>query len=129
MPGTNLRFGWDPIAGLVPGVGDLLTAVLSCAILIEAHRSRVPRVVQLRMLFNTALDLALGVVPVVGDVGDFVWKSNARNFALLERHALAPTRPSLADWIFVGAVLLVLALVALAPLLVMYWLYLSLAAR
>ena len=129
MPGTNLRFGWDPIAGLVPGLGDLLTAILSCAILVEAHRSRVPRVVQLRMLFNTALDLALGIVPVVGDVGDFVWKSNARNFALLERHAISPTKPSVGDWIFVSAVLLMLALVALFPLVVVYWLYLSLAAR
>ena len=48
---------------------------------------RVPRVVQLRMLLNVAIDLIVGVVPVVGDVADVVWKSNAKNFALLERHA------------------------------------------
>ena len=129
MPGTNLRFGWDPIIGLVPGLGDLLTALFSCAILIEAHRSRVPRVIQVRMLFNTAFDLALGIVPVVGDVGDLVWKSSAKNFALLERHATTPARPSIGDWVFVGSVLTVLALVAVLPLVVVYWLYLSLTAR
>src|SRR6476646_460709 len=52
VPGTNFRFGWDPIIGLIPWIGDLITAMMSCAIVIQAHQMRMPRVVQLRMLFN-----------------------------------------------------------------------------
>ena len=40
VPGTNLRFGWDPLIGLVPWVGDLLTALMSGAIVLQAHQMR-----------------------------------------------------------------------------------------
>src|SRR5687767_4095150 len=89
VPGTSVRFGWDPIVGLVPWAGDLLTAVMAGAIVIQAHRFGVPRVVQLRMLINVGIDLLLGVVPFVGDAADVFWKANAKNMALLERHAAA----------------------------------------
>jgi hypothetical protein len=72
VPGTNIRFGWDPVIGLVPWAGDLLTALLSCAIIVQAHQMRVPRIVQLRMVMNVAIDLLVGAVPVVGDVADVV---------------------------------------------------------
>src|SRR5947209_13955115 len=70
VPGTNLRFGWDPIIGLVPWIGDVLTAVLGSAIVVKAHRLRVPGVVQIRMLLNIGIDVLVGVVPVVGDAAD-----------------------------------------------------------
>jgi hypothetical protein len=123
VPGTNLRFGWDPLIGLVPWAGDVLTAVLSCAIIVQAHHMRVPRVVQLRMLMNVAIDIFVGVVPVVGDLLDFAWKSNTKNMALLEKHA-AQVRPSTAgDWIFVTGVVLAVIAVALVPLFVLYWVF------
>lgn len=123
IPGTNIRFGWDPIVGIVPWAGDLLTALFACGIIVQAHHMRVPKVVQVRMLMNVAIDLVIGVVPVVGDVADAFWKSNTKNFALLERHAgsRGPSRPTAGDWLFlVGVVAAVLAL-ALVPLIVMYW--------
>ena len=129
VPGTSLRFGWDPIIGLVPWVGDLLTAILSCAIIVQGHRMRIPRIVQLRMLVNVGIDLATGIVPVVGDVADFFWKSNAKNFALLERHA-AEVRPATrGDWIFVVGVVGSVIAMALVPLVVLYWIVQSLVAR
>src|SRR3954463_10979348 len=79
VPGTSIRVGWDPIIGLVPWAGDLFTALLSCAIIIHAHQRRLPRVVQLRMLLNVAIDLVIGAVPLVGDAADVFWKSNAMN--------------------------------------------------
>ena len=122
MPGTSIRFGWDPIIGLVPWVGDVLTAVLSGAIILQAHHLRVPRVVQLRMVMNVAIDVLVGAVPVVGDVADAFWKSNAKNFALLERHA-AEVRPAAAgDWLFVGGLIAAVVLIAALPLVVLYWL-------
>ena len=121
MPGTNFRFGWDPIIGIVPWAGDLLTAVLSCAIIVQAHHMRLPRVVQLRMLLNVGIDVIVGVVPLVGDVADAFWKSNTRNLALLERHAAEVRPASPGDWLFVSAVVLAAVVVALLPLVVLYW--------
>jgi hypothetical protein len=123
VPGTNLRFGWDPIVGAVPWLGDLLTTLLSAAMLVQAYRMRIPRIVQLRMLLNTTIDTVMGLVPLVGDVADAFWKSNTRNFALLERHA-AERRPAAAgDWLFVTAVVAVIGALALLPVLVVYGVY------
>jgi hypothetical protein len=121
VPGTNLRFGWDPLIGLVPWIGDLLTAFMSGALVLQAHHMRLPRVVQLRMLGNVAVDLIGGAIPFVGDAADFFWKSNTKNFALLEQHAYEVRPPSAGDWLFVSAILLALLAVALVPLAVMYW--------
>jgi hypothetical protein len=121
VPGTNLRFGWDPLVGLIPWVGDVLTAVFSGAVILQAHHMRVPRVVQLRMLMNVAIDVIAGVIPVVGDLADFAWKSNAKNFALLERHAASAQPATAGDWAFVAGVLALVVVIAVAPLVVLYW--------
>jgi hypothetical protein len=122
VPGTAIRFGWDPLIGLVPWAGDLLTALFSSAIILQAHHLRLPRVVILRMLLNVAIDLVIGVVPLFGDVADVFWKSNTRNFALLELHADEVRPPSASDWLFVLGVIGIIVLIALLPLLVLYWL-------
>jgi hypothetical protein len=122
VPGTSFRFGWDPIIGLVPWVGDLLSALMSCAIVVQAHQMRVPRVVQLRMVLNIGIDVVLGIVPLVGDLADVFWKSNAKNMAILERHAAQPTPTTPGDWVFVALVLAAVVAVAAIPVLVMYWL-------
>ena len=116
VPGTRVRFGWDPILGLIPGLGDLVGPLYSAVILVTAIQLGIPRIVQLRMLLTAMVDVAVGVIPVVGDLFDVVWKANKRNMALLERHAHAPRPPSAADWWFVGVVLACLAFVAAAPI-------------
>ena len=121
VPGTNLRFGWDPLIGLVPWVGDLLTALMSGAIVLQAHQMRIPRLVQLRMLGNVAIDLLAGAIPFLGDAADFFWKSNKKNFALLEQHAYEVRPASAGDWLFVSAILATILAVALVPLALMYW--------
>jgi len=120
VPGTSIRFGWDPVIGLVPWLGDVLTAIFSCAIILQAHHVRVPRVVQMRMVLNVAIDVLVGVVPFVGDVADVFWKSNAKNFALLERHAAAAQPATTSDWLFVIGIIAVIVLIAAVPLVVMY---------
>ena len=121
VPGTRIRFGWDPLVGAVPWLGDALTAVLSCAIVVQAHQMRVPRIVQLRMLINIVIDVAIGIVPFFGDVADVFWKSNARNFALLEHYAGTDRPARRGDWLFVAAVMSTVVLVALLPLLAAVW--------
>jgi hypothetical protein len=129
VPGTSLRFGWDPIIGLIPWAGDLATAVMSCALVMQAHRMRVPRVVQLRMLLNVAIDLGVGIVPFIGDVADVFWKSNTKNLALLERHAGLARPATAGDWVFVMGVIAGIVLIAAVPIIVMYWVMHALFGR
>jgi hypothetical protein len=86
IPGTSWKIGLDPIIGLIPGVGDVIGAVLSGYIVLEAVRAEVPTFTLARMLVNVGMDTLLGSVPALGDVFDAAWKSNAMNVALLERH-------------------------------------------
>ena len=122
VPGTNVRFGWDSIVGLVPGLGDLATALLAGTLIVQAQRMGVPRVVQIRMLLNVGIDLLVGAVPLAGDVADVFWKANTRNMALLDRHAGAIRSSMAADWVFVLAVLGIIAIMALLPFLLLGWL-------
>jgi hypothetical protein len=92
IPGTKWKIGFDPIVGLIPGIGDLIGAVLSGYIILEAARAEVPTLTLIRMLVNVGIDTMLGAVPAVGDVFDAAWKSNMKNVALLERHLAAPAR-------------------------------------
>lgn len=86
IPGTSWRIGLDPIVGLIPGVGDLISAVLSGYIILEAARAQVPTLTLAKMLGNVGVDTLFGAIPALGDVFDATWKSNTRNVALLERH-------------------------------------------
>ncbi len=86
VPGTNFRFGLDGILGLIPGVGDITTSVVSLYAIYLAHQVGASRWTLTRMAGNLALDLTLGALPLVGDVFDFFFKSNRRNVRILEKH-------------------------------------------
>ena len=125
IPGTNLRFGLDPIIGLIPGGGDAAGAVLAAWIVIEAVRLGASRATLLRIAGNVALDAAVGAVPFIGDIFDFAWKANLRNVALLERHLAAPGLAKSADRSFIvlvtfGVFVMVIGLLALG-ILVTVW--------
>ena len=89
IPGTARKIGLDPIIGLIPGVGDLVGAVLSGYIILEAARAEVPTFTLLRMLGNVGIDMLVGAVPALGDLFDAAWKANMKNVALLEQHLVA----------------------------------------
>jgi len=93
IPYTPIRIGIDPIIGVLPVAGDLLTGLASLYVVAEAARLGVPRVVLARMLLNVVLDVALGSVPVLGDLLDVAWRANSRNVALLEGHLDRPGSP------------------------------------
>lgn len=115
VPGTNYRIGLDPIIGLVPWFGDLVSPLFTIALLWLARDLGLPRLVQIRMLINAAIDMLVGIVPIAGDLFDFAWKSNEMNMALLERHAHAERRASAGDWLFVLTVIVVLLGIAAIP--------------
>lgn len=127
VPGTRIRFGFDAIVGLVPGIGDLSAPVFAAFIIASGLRMRVPPVVLARMVLNAALDAMLGLVPFLGDIADVFWKANLRNLALLERHAIPGIPPSPGDYVFVILCLILLVAVAVLPILIVIWLLTSFA--
>jgi Domain of unknown function (DUF4112) len=92
IPGTSYRIGLDGLIGLVPGVGDAVTTLLSLYIVLEARRLGVPLTKLGRMGLNVGVDAVLGAVPLLGDLFDVAWKSNRRNLALLLDHLDADRR-------------------------------------
>ncbi len=87
IPGTNVVMGIDAVLGLVPVIGDAISAMIASYIIWEARRLGAPRWLIARMAMNTTLDTIVGSIPVVGDVFDVAYKSNLKNVALLKRHA------------------------------------------
>src|ERR1700683_3797361 len=67
IPGLGIRFGFDAIIGLIPGLGDILTSLISLYLLPAARRYGVPRATLTRMAFNIAVDTIVGAVPLFGD--------------------------------------------------------------
>jgi hypothetical protein len=122
VPGTDYRIGLDPIIGLIPIVGDLASPLFTIGVLWQGLDLGIPKVVQLRMIGNAAIDALVGAIPVAGDLFDFAWKSNQMNLALLERHAYEEHRASAGDWLFVVTMILLIVVIAAVPFIVAGWL-------
>ena len=90
LPGTGIRFGLDGLLGLLPGVGDSVTALPALYVIARARGLGAPTHVQARMVGNVALDLLIGAIPLVGDLFDFGFKANRRNVELLREHFNLP---------------------------------------
>lgn len=121
VPGTSIRFGIDPIVGLIPGLGDALGGVASAYIILEAALAGAPASVLTRMTVNVAVDTLVGALPLVGDLFDFAWKSNTRNVRLLARHIESPAETRRASFALVALLLaLLVAMAAGAAILVVY---------
>lgn len=111
IPGTSIRIGLDPIVSLIPGVGDLLANLTGSVIVIIAAQLGVPKIVLTRMGINVAINTLLGAVPILGDVISIWYRSNVKNFELLERYVGKQSkRAESKDWLFVIALVVGLLL-------------------
>jgi len=86
VPGTNVSFGLDAAIGLVPVVGDAITAAMGAWLVWEARNLGLPKWKLWRMAGNVVFDTAVGAVPVAGDLFEFVFRSNSRNMKILRGH-------------------------------------------
>lgn len=86
LPFTRFKIGVEAIIGLVPGIGDLAGLAMSSYVLLEAQRAGASGEIKRRMLRNMAIDFVGGLVPVVGDAFDAVFKANTRNTRLLSEY-------------------------------------------
>jgi hypothetical protein len=120
VPGLGWRFGLDPIIGLVPVLGDVVTSVISLYILAVAQHYQIPQSTKLRMGLNIATDYLVGSIPFLGNLFDFAWKANDRNFKLLERHIAAGAqeraKQSVWDWLVIAGIVVLLVGVLIGSL-------------
>lgn len=121
VPGTNIRFGLDPVLSLVPGLGDLASPMFAALLIVQAVRQRVPKVIILRMLANALIDAFLGVVPIAGNVADIFWRANTKNLALVERHARPGQPVAWTDYAFGYALAALFGMVVLVPVVLAIW--------
>jgi len=125
VPGTGgRRFGIDAIIGLVPVVGDLLSGGIGLYVVWRGARMGLPRIVVARMLATSAIDLAVGAIPIIGDAFDLWFKANTRNLERMRRQLEHPERSTRGDW---AAVLVLLGSVVLA-IGVLAWLVVALVS-
>jgi hypothetical protein len=86
IPGINMPVGLDSIVGLVPVIGDAVTAAMGAYIVWEGRNLGMSKWQLWRMAGNVAIDTAIGAIPLVGDAADFVFRSNSRNLRIIKKH-------------------------------------------
>lgn len=117
----GFRFGLDGVVGLIPGLGDAMGAIAGTVILYRAARAGVPKSALLRMAANIGIDAAIGAIPLIGDVFDFVFKASTIN-ARIYRDSLEGRHRTSSDWVFLGGLAVVITLIVIVPFLVLAWL-------
>ena len=86
IPGTKIPFGLDSVIGLVPVLGDVVTAAMGAYMVWEARNLGMSKWQLIRMTANVGIDTAIGAIPLVGDAFDLVWRSNSKNLRIIKKH-------------------------------------------
>lgn len=86
VPGTKVPIGLDSIVGLVPVLGDVVTAAMGAYMVWEARNLGMSKWQLMRMAANVGVDTALGAIPLAGDLFDFIWRSNSKNLRIIKKH-------------------------------------------
>lgn len=85
IPIGRWSIGLDPLLGLLPGIGDLIGALISMLIVMRAVQAGIPRIAVARMMTNIAIDTLVGAIPLFGDAFDFAFKANSKNLRIYEQ--------------------------------------------
>jgi len=102
VPGTRIRFGFEPIIGLIPILGDQATSLMSAALLYRSVQHRLPKIALVRMALNILINGVIGMVPLIGDLFVLWYKPNIRNYRILQRYAGHADAVTKNDWLFVS---------------------------
>lgn len=122
IPGTQIRFGLDPVIGLIPGLGDIVSFAMGSALIIGMVRHGASVRMVLKMLWNLAVDTLIGLFPVLGDIFDVWFKSNRRNYRIFSEFVKEKKKPR-SIWLVLLVVLGGIAgILILLLYLVFFWL-------
>ena len=125
IPGTNIRFGTDAVAGIIPGLGDSAGIIASAVVIARAVRLGARGWTLVRMVVLAIVDAVFGLIPIAGTVFDVAFKANQRNVALLRRHVTDAEQTAVSarrSIIVVGVVMgVAMVLVAVGAIALTYW--------
>lgn len=122
IPGTNIRFGIDPIVGLIPGAGDVLAGGISLYFLIKAALLQAKASVLTRMFTNILLDVLIGSIPVLGEAFDVYWKANLRNARILDELQKHPDKTTTESRLWIWFVVVQFIAILVGIILLIGWL-------
>lgn len=126
IPSTDIRFGIDPIIGLIPGIGDWIGGLASLYFLVYASMLSAKTAVLLRMLANILLDIIIGSIPLLGEIFDVGWKANIKNAELLQDLEQNPEQTERQSKIVVWSVCIFSIILVFALLYLIGWIIISL---
>jgi hypothetical protein len=109
IPMGRWSIGLDPLIGLIPGIGDLIGALISMVIVVRAVQAGIPRIAIARMMANITVDTLIGSIPLFGDAFDFAYKANLKNLRIYEQSLIDRRAATVRNWGFFIAVFLVAA--------------------
>ncbi len=111
IPGTGIRIGLDPILGLIPGGGETVSTIIGSFLMADASRRGIPFRTLFKMGGNMLVNATIGLIPGIGDLFSFWFKSNSRNFDLMRHYIESPDgEQAKGGW---GPLLFVIALIGL----------------
>lgn len=113
FPGTNFKFGLDPILGLIPGVGDGISLVMQGLLVSTLWRQGYSGKLLAKLLINVLLDTLIGSIPVIGQIFDFFFKANERNLRLTREYLYEGKHRGSGTGIWIGLILVLIATLAL----------------
>lgn len=119
VPILGWRIGIDPIIGLIPGLGDLLSSGIGAYPILMAIRHNFPRAIIAQMVFNWLLDLVIGQFPIVGDLFDWFYKSNRKNFELFVKGAKSQEEQKKSSTVFVFGVSAAVIIALISPFIIL----------
>ena len=118
----GIKVGWDGILGLIPGVGDYVTSILSFYIIFRSAQMGAGLSSIIRMILNVLIDVLLGQIPMLGDIFDFAWKANKKNIKILDEIHDDPSLAERGSKTVLGIVILLLGMSFLGILAFGVWL-------
>jgi hypothetical protein len=86
IPGTNKKIGLDVVLDLVPIAGSTAAALMGAYMAWEARNLGMSKTQMTRMAGNIGLDWLFSLIPWVGAIPDFFFRSNTRNLRIIKRH-------------------------------------------
>ncbi len=108
------KFGLDGLIGLIPGIGDIITTSISIYIIAQAAALGVGSATLIRMALNVVIENLIDMIPILGNIFDFYWKSNSKNMLLIEKHLAQPARETIKSRMIVALIGFVLLAILVA---------------
>ena len=115
----GFKFGFDALIGLIPGFGDLFTTFISSYVVLRAAALKLPKIVLIKMATNILIDQLIGSIPILGDLIDFGWKSNQKNYELIVKYSHNRSQVLVRSWTDIIFLALILLSILVIPIIIL----------